>query len=129
MIITVKDESISGDILNEIAIAVKSETITIRDLIAARVEAEVNGYNKRLPEYFKGLVQPSDTEKTLNGFRMKKKQKIDIEKQVFVALDAFQRNGYIILVNDQQAQSLDQELLIGKETPVSFVKLTPLVGG
>ncbi|MDC8005144.1 hypothetical protein POV27_13870 [Aureisphaera galaxeae] len=130
MTITIKDESLTGDILNEIAIAVESEMMTVRDLIAARVASEVKAYNSRMPEYFKGLIQPSEAEKTLNGFRLKNKKKtIDLEKQIFVAYDAFQKNGYIILVNDEQVESLDQELIIGKETPVSFVKLTPLVGG
>lgn len=130
MVITIKDATFSGEILNEIKIAVQNERTTIKDLIAARVESEVKSYNDKLPEYFKGLIQPTEAEKTLYGFRLKRREKkIDIEKQIWTALDAFQKNGYFILINNQQAEDLEQEVLVDKTTEISFVKLTQLVGG
>ncbi len=129
MILTINDATLSGDILNQISLAVKNELITVRELIAARVGNEVKAYNDKLPEYFKGLIQPTDAEKTLNGFKVKNRKKIDIEKQVFIALDGFQKNGYFILIDDKQATDLDQEVLVSKSTTINFVKLTPLVGG
>lgn len=130
MILTIKDATFSGDILNEIEIAVQNERTTVKDLIAARVTSEVKSYNEKLPEYFKGLIQPSEAEKTLNGFRLKRREKkIDVEKQIWTALDAFQKNGYFILIDNQQAEDLDQEVLVSKTTEISFVKLTQLVGG
>jgi hypothetical protein len=33
------------------------------------------------------------------------------------------------LIDDQQTERLDQELVIGRGTTVSFVRLTMLVGG
>lgn len=129
MKLIIKDETFSGDILNEIEIAVEKEIVTVKDIISARVEAEVERYNHKTGDYFKGLIQPSDTEQTLNGYRMKKKRQIDPEKQVYVALDAFLKNGYFVLIDNLQAESLEQEVLLTAETDVSFVKLTPLVGG
>ena len=129
MKLIIKDETFSGDILNEIEIAVEQEIVTVKDIITARVEAEVERYNIKSREYFKGLIQPSGTEQTLNGFRMKNNRKIDAEKQVYVALDAFLKNGYFVLINNHQAESIEQEVLLTKDTNVSFVKLTPLVGG
>ncbi|MBU2945732.1 hypothetical protein [Zobellia uliginosa] len=117
MVITIKDATFSGDILNEIEIAVQNERTTVKDLIAARVTSEVKSYNEKLPEYFKGLIQPSEAEKTLNGFKLRdRKKKIDIEKQILVALDAFQKNGYFILIDNQQVEDLDQEVLVSKTT-------------
>lgn len=130
MVITIKDATLSGDILNKIEIAVQNERTTVKDLIAARVESEVKSYNEKLPEYFKGLIQPSEAEKTLNGFRLKRREKkIDVEKQIWTALDAFQKNGYFILIDNEQAEELDKEILVSKTTEISFVKLTQLVGG
>lgn len=130
MTITITDETATGDIINKILISVSSERMKVKDLIAARVTSEVNTYNNKLPEYFKGLIQPTDAEKTLNGYKLKRKNKaIDIEQQVFVAYDAFQKNGYFILIDDKQVDDLEQEVLVNKETVVSFIKLTPLVGG
>lgn len=127
--IRVKDETASGKILNDIIISLKEEIVTIKDIITARVMSEVEEYNSKKPEYFNGLIQPTDAEKTLNGFKMVKKKYIDPEKQVYIALDSFLTNGYFVLVDDKQANSLEQQVLVEKNTTVSFVKLTPLVGG
>jgi sulfate adenylyltransferase subunit 1 (EFTu-like GTPase family) len=129
MTITITDESLTGDILNKIQIAVQNEIITVKDVITARVASEVNAYNNKLPAYFNGLIRPTASEKTLNGFKLKNRKKIDIEAQTFIAFDAFQKNGYLILIDDQQAETLAQEVLVTKTTTISFVKLTPLVGG
>lgn len=130
MELILKDVTFTGDILNQIKIAVKNERTTVKELIAARVESEVKAYNNKLPEYFNGLIQPTNAEKTLNGFKLKdRKKKIDIEKQVLIAWDAFYKNGYFILIDDQQAEDLEQEVLVSKNTSVNFVKLTQLVGG
>ncbi len=127
--ILIKDETAAGDILNEIRIQIEKESITVRDIITSRVKAEVTSYNTRMPEYFKGLIQPSASEQTLNGYQMKKRKEVDVEKQVYTALEAFNQNAYFLLVDDQQCEDLDQELLINEHTIISFIKLTPLVGG
>lgn len=130
MDLLIKDVTFTGDILNQIEIAVKNERTTVKELIAARVESEVKAYNNKLPEYFNGLIRPTDAEKTLNGFKLKDRQrKIDIEQQILIAYDAFQKNGFFILIDDQQATDLDQEVLVSKKTEINFVKLTQLVGG
>ncbi|MCH2193432.1 hypothetical protein [Kordia sp.] len=130
MTITIKDQSFTGDILSQIQIAVKSEIVTVKDIIEARVTSEVEAYNNKLPDYFKGFIRPTESEQTLNGYKLKKSRaKIDAEQQTFIALNAFQQNGYLVLVDDQQAESLEQEVLVTGATTVSFVKLTPLVGG
>jgi len=130
MQLTLNDTTLTGDILNQIKIAVENERTTVKDLISARVEAEVKAYNDKLPEYFNGLIQPTDAEKTLNGFKLRnKKQQIDVEKQILIAWDAFQKNGYFILIDEQQAESLEQEVLVSPSTEINFIKLTQLVGG
>lgn len=127
--LTVKDETFAGKILNEIILEFENESATVKDIIEARVRQEVRNYNEKLPEYFNGLVEPSDAEKTLNGFKVRNKRQIDEEKQVYVALEAFQKNGYFVLIDDKQAESLDEEIHLADYRSVSFVKLTPLVGG
>lgn len=130
MEITLNDTTLTGDILNQITIAVQNERTKVKELIAARVESEVKAYNDKLPEYFKGLIQPTNAEKTLNGYKLKdRKKKIDVEKQVLIALDAFQKNGYFVLIDDHQVEDLEQEILVSKATEINFVKLTQLVGG
>ena len=129
MELILKDETAAGNVLNEISIQIENERITVKDLITSRVKKEVKNYNQKVPEYYQGLVQPTASEQTLNGYKTKKGRQLDAEKQVYTALEAFQKNAYFILVDDRQCEELDEELLMSKETVVSFIKLTPLVGG
>ena len=99
------------------------------DLIRARVYREVHDYNLRQPEYFRGLVQPTDAERTLNGFKVRQGRRLDPEKQFKKAVASFYRNGFLVLVNDRQVDELEEEVEIRPDTTVTFLKLVPLVGG
>jgi hypothetical protein len=129
VVLTITDRTGAGKIIGEMNISLKTNRVTVKQIIEARVEAEVERYNAKLPEYFNGLVQPTDAEKTLNGYKMKTRKKVDPEKQVYVALDTLQKNGYFVLVDNFQADTLEQEIMITPQTQISFLKLTPLVGG
>ncbi|MBE9067426.1 hypothetical protein IQ260_12240 [Leptolyngbya cf. ectocarpi LEGE 11479] len=106
-----------------------TEHITVRELIRSRVYQEVKDFNTQQPEFFKGLVQPTETEHTLNGYKLRKPRKINWEIQFEKAITAFQSNGFIILVNDEQVTELEEEIIIAPDTAVTFMKLVPLVGG
>ena len=127
--LTIVDESVSGERLNSFTLDSLTETVTIRELIRARIYQEVQDYNQRRTGLFTGLVQPDGAEKLLNGFKLKRTRPIDWEQQFEKACEAFESNGFFILVGDQQAEALDQAFEIKVDTEVSFVKLVPLVGG
>jgi hypothetical protein len=132
--LTIRDETTSGDVYGERPLEFPTERITVRDLIRERVYQEVQDFNRdRGERVFRGLVQPSGAERVLNGkpteFRLKEHRQIEWKPQFEKAIDAFDRNGFFILIDDRQAESLDQEFVIGHGTVVSFVRLTPLVGG
>jgi hypothetical protein len=127
--VLIKDENASGKVLQEVSIGFNTENVSIKDIIEARVKQEVDNYNNKLPEYYNGLIEPSDAEKTINGYKLRNKRKIDPEKQAYIALDAFQKNGFFVLVDNQQYSSLDEIVRLHNDTCISFVKLTPLVGG
>jgi len=132
--ITVRDETATGDVYHEIPLEFPSEQITVRELIRERVYQEVQDFNRRENErIFRGLVQPTDTERVLNGprqeYRLKQHRQIDWKPQFEKAIEAYERNGFFILIDDQQAESLDQEFTVKPRTQISFVRLTMLVGG
>ena len=127
--ITIRDELPFGKVVNELRFEVADERLTVRDLIRQRVHQEVMAYNLAKPGYFNGLVQPTDAEATLNGYKLRRIRQIDWEDQADLALKAFESNGFFILVDERQAESLDEVVVIGEDTQVSFVKLVPLVGG
>jgi hypothetical protein len=123
------DETTSGKIVNEVEVLFAGELTTVKEIITARVSAEVANYNNQMPAYYKGLIQPTEAETTLNGYRLQQKRKVAVEQQVETALDAFGKNGYFILIDNIQAESLEQMVVITPQTTISFIKLTPLVGG
>ena len=127
--ITIRDETLTGEPIAEHPLDLLTERVTVRELIRSRVYQEVQDYNRRQPETFQGLVQPTDAEQTLNGFHVRDHRQIDWKKQFDRACDAFERNGFFVLVDQRQPESLDEEITVGPETRVSFVKLVPLVGG
>src|SRR6185369_9345860 len=127
--LTIHDETASGQKTNTFTLDCLTERMTVRELIRARIYQEVQDYNQKQPDYFRGLVEPVDAERVLNGYKLKAKRKIDWEEQFRRALEAFQRNGFFILVGGKQAETLDEEFEVRVDTEVSFVRLMPLVGG
>ncbi len=132
--LTIRDETTTGDIYHEMPLEFPSERITVRDLIRERVYQEVQDFNRRRGEcVFRGLVQPTDTECILNGkrteYRLKEHRAIAWKPQFEKAVEAFESNGFFILIDENQAENLDEEFEIGRGTQVSFVRLTPLIGG
>jgi len=108
---------------------VPDQRITVRELIRTRVYREVREYNLDQPEYFRGLIQPSEAERSLNGFKMRTRRRIDPERQFEMAIKAFYSNGFIVLLDDGQVDELEEEIEIRPDTTVTFLKLIPLVGG
>ena len=107
-------------------------TITARELIRARVFEEVRSYNEGLNEPFQGLVQPTSEERALNApvvGMLRQRRRVDWHQQAQAALAAFERNGFLLLVDDRQVESLAEEIRLREETRVVFLKLMPLVGG
>lgn len=127
--LTISDETIHGKNEQSFTLDLLTEKVTVSEIIRSRVYEEVQIYNASLSDYFHGFIQPSDTEKTLNGYKVRDKRKINWEAQYAKALEAFQSNGFFILVDDRQVDDLNEVIEIRYDTHVSFVKLVPLVGG
>ena len=124
----IQDESFAGSVLQQLEIEVESERATVRDIITARVYAEVRKYNQkvdRIRSWFIG-IHPKEQELNRTGQRA---PEVDAEQQSYIALRAFQENRFFVFVDNRQVESLDEEFLLQPDTKVSFLKLTPLVGG
>ena len=60
---------------------------------------------------------------------MRERKKIDAQQQYNNAVKAFEGNGFIMLVDDLQIETLDEQLEIEPDMEITFLKLVPLVGG
>ncbi len=127
--VVISDETIPGKTVNELTLDFLDERITVRELIRSRVYQEVRDYNARKSEPFQGLVQPTEAERVVNGKRLRPRRDIDWQAQYDRALKAFETNGLIILVDNTQVESLDEEIDLRHDSRVTFLRLVPLVGG
>ena len=103
--------------------------LTAREILRRRLFEEVSRFNASQGQIFQGLVQPNDTERALNGYKLKKPRQLDWHDQFEKAVQAFDKQRFLMLVGDRQVESLDEELMLGVETEITFLKLVPLVGG
>ena len=129
MTVHIVDQVIPGQLSPAVSVLVPQAATTAGELIRSRVQQEVERHNQLLPEVFCGLVQPEESERILNGFRMKTRRPLDWQKQFERACAAFQRNGFLLLVDGKQVSELDEPIELRADSEVQFVKLVPLVGG
>ena len=129
--VTIRDQA-GARAIAEPALALEVPTaVTLRNLIRTRVREEVAEANAAIDKGvdFRTLVQPTEAEVTLNGYRMHRGNTIDWRRQADKAEEAFGRNGFFVLVDGRQVEDLDDELALTPESEIRFVRLTPLVGG
>ncbi|NGO80815.1 hypothetical protein G6045_34930 [Streptomyces sp. YC504] len=127
--LTFVDETTAGERAEAWGIEITEERLTLREVIRRRVFQEVAEYHAASPGVFRGLVQPTDTERTLNGYALRTPRRIDPERQFERAVEAFGRNGFLVLIGDRQVEELDEEIELRLGVEVTFLKLVPLVGG
>lgn len=127
--VTIVDETTAGERAAALIHDFAEDRINVRELVRRRVYEEVSEFNARQPEHFRGLVQPTDAERTLNGYKLAAGSRIDFEAQFTLAVRAFLSNGFIVLVGDRQIEDIDEEFDLPDETSVTFLRLIPLVGG
>lgn len=128
-VVTVHDETPAGRRIRSFSLDFLTAPITVEALIRKRVEEEVEEHNRAAGELFQGLVQPQGAERTARGYRLPSRRAIDAEAQALRALDAFTRNGFIVIVDNRQMERLDEQFELRAGTEISFVRLVPLVGG
>jgi hypothetical protein len=132
--VTVKcrDEMGDGEWLMELGLPLDAACMTVRELVAARVETETAQHNAELDRgrQFHGLITaaPSVTSE-LNGWDGRRRQGKPVEGDVMlkIALDAYEAGDLVLLIDGEPAGALDSEVTVGEGTVVLFRKMKPLV--
>jgi hypothetical protein len=123
------DETTAGERRDAWHLEIFEERLSLREMLRRRVFQEVAEYHAQQSDVFRGLVQPGDTEPVRGGYRMHGRRRVDPEEQFTRAVEAFERNGFVVLVGDSQVEDLDAEIELRMGTEITFLKLVPLVGG
>jgi hypothetical protein len=130
IVLTVQDEDVGGQISNKHTLEFPTERLTVRDLIRGRIYEEVHDFNHDPSREFRGLIRPGEEETRLNGdSRSPRAKPINWKQQFDMACQAFEDGRILLLVDDRQSESLDDELELRPDSVATFLRLTLLVGG
>lgn len=113
-----------------------SERVSAREILRRRVEAEVKALNDRkwtqLGQTRSLLVAPDagSAEAILNAPRQPASgPQVDVEAEITRAINAFSAGRFLMLLDDRQLETLDQEVGLRPDSEVVFLYITPLKGG
>ncbi len=56
-------------------------------------------------------------------------QRVDADQAVGTALEAFEDGLYFVVIDGRQYESLDEQVAVGADSRVTFLRLVPLAGG
>lgn len=127
--------------LPAVALTLLHQRITVRQLIAQAVEeqiaemvlhqqADIARAERALARQYL-TPEEIDAQAQTGQIMMPKlpDDSISVANQVQKALRAFQKGAFIIIVDGYQPADLDEELELTATSKITFLRLTPLVGG
>ena len=105
--VIVRDETMAGRAIDEWVLPDLPDRITARELVRLRVREEaVRAW----------CSSPSPSP-------------VDWEQQAEAACKAFASNAFVMIAGDRQIEDLAEVIDLSRASSVSFIRLTPLVGG
>lgn len=127
---------------SNVGIDLLNDSLTVEELISLTVEEQVRDlliHRKLDAEKARQILQrqyltEADVrEQSMHGavkHPTEKPQKaIDTQMEIMKALKGFEQGAYIIVVDGKQVEKLDEVVTLLVQSKVTFVRLTPLVGG
>ena len=124
-----RDETMTGRPLTSWRLPDLPDRMTARALLRLRVRDEVARHNATGTDLFQGLVRPTRATETTRGFRLPPGHHLDWVAQADTACEAFGHNAFVMLTPTRQIETLDDLIDLRHENEVTFIRLTPLVGG
>jgi hypothetical protein len=114
-------------------VTLNSQRVKAREVVRRRVEEEVKEYNRWKEGLFQGLVQPENSKRVVNGemvhYELEEGRAIDLQRQLSVAMEAFDAHGFNLLFDDHEVGGPDEEVVLTGNNTATFVKVVPLIGG
>ena len=101
--------------------------LTVRELLAHRVRADVAAYNADPGPVFTGLVQPADAIRHSDGFRMRAPRPLDAEVFVAAAHEAVRMGLLRIRAGELSLDDLDAELASEEHDEALAILARPVV--
>lgn len=133
-------DEIGGEVYSVGEVRFHKPVITVRELIGARVDLELEAHrereaivrNRAMPDISSRELQLNGAEKALRPsmfLACRNGESPARDRMIEAAEQGFLRNRFFILLDDRQAEHLDDQLELDKTGNVTFLQLTPLQGG
>jgi hypothetical protein len=109
--------------------------LTLRELIARVVREEVAAYQERRRDArLVSVLSERDIEAGVAAGRVHSggappPRRVDPDQAVGVALQAFEDGLYLVVIDGRQHLDLDEQVLLGEDSTVTFLRLVALSGG
>jgi hypothetical protein len=110
-------------------------SVTLRDLIGRVVRHEVEAFQQRQED--RKVVRALTARQIEEGAARGKidsggrdlKQDVDVDEAIATALEAFEDGLYLVIVDEAEQRSLDNQVFLEPDSRVAFVRLVMLAGG
>lgn len=110
-------------------------SLTLRDLIGRVVRHEVLAFRQRQED--RKVVHALTARQIEEGAARGKidsggrdlKQEVDVDDAIATALEAFEDGLYLVVVDEAEQRSLDNQVFLKPDSRVAFVRLVMLAGG
>jgi hypothetical protein len=137
-------DEIGGEVYSVGEVHLHKPVITVRELIGVRVDLELEAHreqenavraevrNRLMPGLSSRELQLNGAEKAMRPSMFMARrggEALARDRLIEAAEQGFLRNRFFILLDDRQAENLDDELQLDQTGQVTFLQLTPLQGG
>lgn len=136
-------EARPGPRLAPVRLELVSERISVRDLIGRVVTEQIRELTEQhraeadvvqlalARQYL--TAQDVEVQAEAGRIRLPTEPKatpgIDIQREIGKALQGFKARAFRVVVDGETLESLDDDVVLGRDTKVVFLRLMPLVGG
>lgn len=141
--IQIRSRIIGGEAsVPNVALDLLTETLTIRDLITHTVEEQIRDLHIQRQMDFDNIqhilnrhyltdveIQAQAQTGAIKMPELPDNSPIFITQETEKALTAFEKGVYVIVIDGEQAQSLNDTVTLRPTSKVTFLRLTPLKGG
>ena len=112
----------------------RSEPLTLRSLIGRIVRAEVDAFRERQAErrlvrvLSEPLIAEGATRGRIDPGGRELDQHVDPEAAVGTAIQAFEDQLYLVLIDGREHRDLDEQVFPGPDSTITFLRLVMLSG-
>lgn len=125
--IDMREVSPAGHELSRGAVEGLTGEASLRDIIRARIDAEVAAYNRDPGTVYVGMVQPEDAIRHSDGFRMRTPRPLDGGQLLTAVEEAVSAGVVHFVVDDRAVDDLGAVIDVGETDLITTVMRRPIV--